>query len=79
MHLTSIEVHMKRRYSRAGLGLSMVAGLAASLAVAPGAAAQQVQLRLKGSPGDTSAYSVALTQSVLLVLPLPIFVRCCLL
>ena len=52
--------------SPARSGFTIVAGLATVTALAPAATAQQVELRLKGSPGDTSAYSVALTQSVLL-------------
>ena len=57
---------MDRRHRSARLGLPLVAGLAAVAAVSPAATAQQVELRLKGSPGDTAAYSVALTQSVML-------------
>jgi len=54
---------MKRRYT---LGLPILAGFAAIAAIAPAAAAQQVELRLKGSPGDTAAYMADMTQSVLL-------------
>lgn len=54
---------MKRRYT---IGLPVLAGLVAFAAHAPVAAAQQVELRLQGSPGQTTVYAVDLTQSLLL-------------
>ena len=54
---------MKRRYT---IGLPVLAALTAIATTVPAAAAQQVELRLKGSPGDTSAYAADLSQSVLL-------------
>ena len=54
---------MKRRHM---IGLPVLAGLMAVAANAPSAAAQQVELRLKGSPGQTMVYAVELNQSLLL-------------
>ncbi len=48
------------------LGLAIVAGLTTIVAIAPAANAQQVELRLKGSEGETASYSVDLSQSLLL-------------
>lgn len=44
------------------LGLAIVAGLTTIVAIAPAANAQQVELRLKGSEGETASYSVDLSQ-----------------
>jgi len=51
---------MKRRYT---LGLPILAGLTAVAAIAPAATAQQVELRLKGSPGDMGSYAIDATRS----------------
>jgi hypothetical protein len=51
---------MRRRYT---LGLPILAGLTAIAVIAPAATAQQVELRLKGSPGDTGSYAIDATRS----------------